>query len=526
MRVTAVASLYALLLTRVAGWKKGDPCPTEIRVTIPNADTRNAMQNGMSRFAYWSHNPLSFGYYGSNGNGNGGEDDEPRQISFATVAQVHDALVTCPNIKVLDLRTALLGCTEFPDRSNFPFDIAGGEKYPALEELSLEGYRFGEREWDLVQPRQTFQLPGGLAVPNEVPDQKSLQGGEGSAGREEEGFYNSWLWHWEDWFTSGKARRYLAWRRIPQEQRLKTNLELWLDAMDFSKIHTLSIKDIQRHADTALVTKLPSMLTSLRSLSLVGSWQNDESATDRSDPWPAREFILNVAPEASLTHLSWTESGTTDEEVFTSVLKRHGSSLTSLEWRTSETWMPRRPMLSSKQIRELPTLAPKLQTLSLAMNRKHGGWPGELMLLASSLPHLSNLTVYFEFQSECRIELTKWTEHFKGPMPKCDGNEQVARPYLKKSSARDLFRKMRLARKPDDEELTTVTFREGDWTRAYDGPLTIGENWLEGLRVWVECSVLAEDGSRKAEGDQICTGAFENDMAIEDEQDNDYLGSA
>lgn len=491
MRVTAAASCLTLLVPRVAGWSKGDPCPTEIRVTIPNADTHKAGREGMSRFSYWDFGYLNFGYYDDEN-----EDDEPRPASFATVAEVHEALVSCPDVKVLDLRTAMLGCTDMPDRDNLPFNLAGGETYPALEELSLDGYYFTEREWNIVEPTQTLQLPGGLPVPDEIPAQQPLQ--------EDEVNDESWLRHWAGWFSSGKARRYMAWRRLSAEQRAKTNLELWFDAMDFSKIHSLAIKEDQRNTDAALVERLPSMLTSLRSLSLVGGWRDGENPKD-GDPWPARDFILNVSPEAPLTHLSWMEAGTTDDEIFTDILKRHGSTLTSLEWRNSEMEMPRRPMLSSEQIRKLATLAPSLQSLSIDMNRKNGLWPGEISLLANSLPRLTNLTVYFEFQSECRLKWNTWWQYKESELPPCEGADQVAHPLLKVSSATDLFKKLRLARKREDEELTTVTFRQGDWTRPYDGPLQMPE-WLERKRIWVECSVLNEDGTRKGDGDTLCSG--------------------
>ncbi|KAJ9138196.1 hypothetical protein NKR23_g8623 [Pleurostoma richardsiae] len=61
------------------------------------------------------------------------------------MTDVHSALVSCPNISTLDLRVTMLGCSESPDRWSFPFDLAGGEKYPALETLSLEGYDFKTR---------------------------------------------------------------------------------------------------------------------------------------------------------------------------------------------------------------------------------------------------------------------------------------------------------------------------------------------------------------------------------------------
>ncbi|KAG7286847.1 hypothetical protein NEMBOFW57_009165 [Staphylotrichum longicolle] len=88
----------------------------------------------------------------------------------------------------------------------------------------------------------------------------------------------------------------LQYRRLPKDQRDKTNLDLWLDAMDFSRIHTLQLNHTRgRYALTAQVAqKLPARLTSLTSLAVHNAI--------------AEQFILAL-PNNSLSHLSWWNSG-------------------------------------------------------------------------------------------------------------------------------------------------------------------------------------------------------------------------
>src|SRR5258708_1242253 len=80
-------------------------CPAQIRTTIPN------------------QRPLA----------------DPHEPRFSTMADVHSTLTKCSNITTLDLRVTLIGCTNFPDRWNLPFDQSGHDKYPSqLKSLSLE----------------------------------------------------------------------------------------------------------------------------------------------------------------------------------------------------------------------------------------------------------------------------------------------------------------------------------------------------------------------------------------------------
>lgn len=502
MRATTAAAVFSLLGI-IAAWTRDDPCPTVIRATIPNHETRYAR---VSPFHYYDGDEDLFS---NGGEGSLGQYEPRRGVGFATVGEVHECLVAChETVTALDLRVALVGCSQWPDRFNLPFDLAGIEKFPDLEELSLEGYDFNQREWEDVVPKGDFELPGD----DDDGDDPELSEEKRKSKRYQED--DTWLTNWGWWFWTGRARQFIEWRRLPEEQRLKTNLELWLDAMDFSKLRTLRLVHDgtgAMHGDV-LLRQLPKAMKGLRSLSITGTWQKREGGEDGA--LPAKDFILNIAPEASLTSLSWVDMWSCDKGLFEVVLQHHGPSLTSLAWRNSERTGVR-PVLSTEQIQRLEPLAPKLQSLTIDMNREGNAWPKrDLEALAGSLSRLTNLTIYWELQSECRLAEHQDPFTIGSCNDACRGTDQLASPRLDLASGEALFRLLRRAKA--GHELTTVTFRAGDFTRPNDGPVYIPE-WIESRTVWVECSVLREDGTKKGEDEALCRGE-DNSMNPSDQR--------
>lgn len=445
--------LVAFVSSPASAFKAGlSPCPTEIHAGVPH----------FNQPAYaWKHD--FSGIYDEDSGALGQMED------------IHTALTNCPAITVLDVRVvAHESCVEFeePNCFNFPFELDGSDKYPALEVLSLDGYEFDGCEWPRLVPRQESKLP----------DDK--ENGDGLR-----------LMHWKHWFKFGNAYRWLKWRLLPFEQRSKTNFELWLDAMDFSKLHSLTIKEgYSTPGGDGLLKRLPKMLPSLKSLSLSGTW-TPWNAKDETT-LPARDFLLAIPPE-TLTDLSWTEAGSFNESVFDRVLKHHGSSLRSLEWRHFDNrHLTARPVLSASHLYHLGTLAPNLEKLTIDMNR-NGTWPLEsLRAVASSLPKSADLTVYFEML-ECD--------------PSCNGMKQFAEPLLNVSEATKMFQFLRENKRGD--ELATALFRPGDWDPEPGGRYyrTEGVNYPT---AWAKCSVFREDGTRKV-GEDLCHGE-ETRMSWED----------
>ncbi|KAK7417850.1 hypothetical protein QQX98_004325 [Neonectria punicea] len=397
---------------------------------------------------------------------------------------------TCSNIVELDLYASVFGCSNFPRRYNLPFNLDGSDRYlSSLRVLKLEAYDFDGRDWEGIQRHCPIWSNKDGAWPLDRPS------------------WESWVYNvlWDIdytcfrligswWVTSGNALRWYNASKLSPEKRTKTNLELWLEAMDFSQIHTLAIKETHHPTikGDALFNHLPAALPSLRSLTVGGPWTDFGAATLPKTP-PARDFIL-AFPPSSLTNLTWLDNSSCDEEIFNKVLQHHGQTLKQLEWRNSELRYKLRPILSIDQIQQLGALAPDLQDLTIDLNREGSdSWPhAKLDALATSLPKLTSLTIYFELATECgRKRLNdEYTGAYTGP-------KYFVQPLLETSSAREMFKRLRAAKV--GEELTTVRFRAGDWTRSYHGGLRDGPSWLEGRRVDIKCTVFNEDGTRKEE---------------------------
>jgi hypothetical protein len=75
------------------------------------------------------------------------------------------------------------------------------------------------------------------------------------------------------WWGHGKAQRWYDQRHIPIERLSMDNMQLWLEAMDFSEVHSLSIEDTStRPEGKVLLVRLPPALTGLKTLSIQGRW--------------------------------------------------------------------------------------------------------------------------------------------------------------------------------------------------------------------------------------------------------------
>lgn len=247
--------------------------------------------------------------------------------------------------------------------------MPGGDKFvSAPSAIALEGYSLGYQEWPFIRPRfLTWPILRSTA---------------------EEIYYAIEFRDWEAlawtppycWWESGRARKWAAAVLLPARQRLETNLELWLDAMDFSRVCSLALVNCQGPVE--LLKKLLPRVPGLRSL---------EIESRRHYP-----LALAVAPN-TLQHLSLRNSYQPWDRVEPAVA-RQGQSLTSLEWRSDE-WLDRDiPLLSPTEIGRLNSLAPRLTELTIDL-KIHGPvrpW-AELDALREEAPAgLANLTVYLK----------------------------------------------------------------------------------------------------------------------------------
>ncbi|KAK3291434.1 uncharacterized protein B0H64DRAFT_409026 [Chaetomium fimeti] len=281
-------------------------------------------------------------------------------------------------------------------------------------------------------------------------------------------------------------------------------MDLWLDAMDFSQVHTLEFNDTRGHQLTLtehVAKKLPPKLSSLKSLTLHNT---------------IAELFILALPVNSLRHLSWQHpkagcGNREDEDANSSLLERvlqhHGSSLQSFEYRTPEMDNEAPPVMSVEEVHALVTLAPQLRSLTLDLGRVDNGtnggphWPwGTLKLLAEGLPELTDLTIYFELASACHRQErgAHWMMDFIRCGDECTGPDRYAQPLLNKTSAADMAQFLR--QQKAGQPFETLTFRAGEWEPPYEGPDRI-DRWLDGRRVWVTCRL---EDSIAQESDLVC----------------------
>ncbi|KAI8278522.1 hypothetical protein K4K60_006214 [Colletotrichum sp. SAR11_57] len=375
---------------------------------------------------------------------------EPGDPFLDSMSEVHNALTKCSSIKSLKLRVTSLGCSEHPDRYNFPLEHPSGSRYPStLESLDLEGYAFNDRPWEEVRNLHrwgnTFDM-------------------------------------YADWVYGGKAWAWLKGLPMSEAQKNMTNLDLWLEAMNFSQIRHLAIRDGQ----TPNVTTLVPHLKSLNSFSTYGSW--------------AKELIAAL-PRNSLKHLSWKNSGQTGASV-EPLLRHHAESLTSLDWHEPESTYRQRKVMSPAQLTALGAMLPNLKSLTIDINQ-NGTWPVDhLEAIATKFPNLENATIFFEMASECRRQLDIEKSGLRRQhemmvmedQSDCSkGTKSNAEPSLGIYSASWPFEY--LVKKNGGGKLKKMNFYAGSWERGWDGAMLIGEDWLDDRRAFVTCEVIEGDGS-------------------------------
>ncbi|KAF4963964.1 hypothetical protein FSARC_8099 [Fusarium sarcochroum] len=428
-----------------------------------------------------------------------------RGSQFGTASAVHEAMKTCSTVDELTIRMGTMGCTDICVHISLPFALDGSDRYlSAPSILELEGYSFDHSEWDTIVPERPHwsEEDGSWPTPSSTNPivrwaSDRYHRGRMFANKAKEGYWGPFSG------PCGKADAWYKWRHVSKEQRSKDSTELWLDAMDFSRVHTLSIRESRgttiKPNGTAFYHRFPKELPSLKSLAIGDRWDDDRVSTPAPESTASKrpkalDFIL-AFPVASLTSFSWTESGTCENDVFEAVLKHHGASLQELEWTSSEIDYDPRPVLSNSQLQSLGSLAPELTNLTIDLNRENNDWPYQkLKILAQSVSHLTNLTIYLNLQSEQKHNSSEMTIEPGYVPPQV---QPMAQPLLTSDAARKMFDVLRKAQ--PNKELETVTFREGDWLRPLVGPVwdsVEDEDWKTDVRVWVVCTVFGPDGVR------------------------------
>ncbi|KAH7120994.1 hypothetical protein B0J11DRAFT_616399 [Dendryphion nanum] len=417
-------------ISRLRPWKLSDPCPTSLTTTI--VDGIEGYYHYMDPDSEDSEEP----------------EDSKEEISFepASLETIHLALTSCPNITSLDLSIERPGCTGNLIRK-LPFNESGGETYPALKSLRLDGYRFDQPStrhgWDMRWKHRGV-------IDYVVDTMKWASGNE---------------WHYrEKYFME------------PKPEGNKTNIDLWLEAMDWSQIEDLDIPVTEE-----VVAKIAPRLKSLKRLNTT------------SVPF------VQALERNSLERLTWVEPRFSRSTPFgngtlEAVLKAQGASLQELEMRCNEIDCGDVAGFENKELAMISSLAPKLTYFSTNLHR-NGSWPLETLETVSSIASLRSVDLHLVLQSDCRREIEPTWQNNRGC---CAGDNMFMEPFLNESSALDLFQFMKRGKVGQGWE--SVSFYIGDWGVAVDSAFD-EPAWLEGRKGVVRCSDVG-----KREGEAWCRG--------------------
>lgn len=321
-------------------------------------------------------------------------------------------------------------------------------------------------------------------------------------------WFNAWFWKLANW---EEYQKYLS---LSDQEKQRNNLDLLLRALDLSKIHTFAIKDPRWSSEEQLAL-LAEALPALRTLTVWGQLKPNSHRHPKDcncTTAGAEALIAALPPSSSLSNLTWINGFDCTEATLDVVLDRHGATLEHIQWRNDEmeVYSGTRPVFTPEALRTVGAKAPRLSSLIIDLEQ-NGTWPiSHLEAIASSMPNLTNLTIYFALGTpESESEFSKlfpnewdYVEYLSYDQKQDREDHLYAQPRLNAPAAAHLFEVLRDAKRGKD--LETVQFRAGDWTRHYSGPLRMGSGWLEQKRTWFHCSKLRRDGTAKEQGEAAC----------------------
>jgi hypothetical protein len=403
MRISVAISFLALSFqTPVSArlWTRNDSCPSAIKAFVPQTNHCGEL------------------------NGRRVDCEESPEPYFLTMASIHEALLHCPDIRSLDVDVSVRGCSEWPDRWNFPLDPNGGETYPVLRELKVRGYHFGNRGEATMMELFFPELR------NDNDDSAQPHGMAGSA---------------------------------PPT----SNLDLWASAMDWSKIEDFAI-DADSVSEEVL-EKLPPLLKSLRKL----------ETTDLS--------LVKALRTNTLTHLTWigpSEDGDLakilDRQGFSlRHLEFRCDERSCLPFRTNfniTTLHEKAPNLVHLSInvpRNGTWPLESLQSLVLLPKLRY-------------LEIYSNIQSPCQQQKPSKYASEFWDYLRKHGEDHCVGKDRYQIPLLDSDRAEDLFRSLKQAN--EGGQLLNMTLRVGDWASTSVHGYAYGDEWMMDRKLEISCS--------------------------------------
>jgi len=353
-------------------------------------------------------------------------------------------LTTCPNIKELDISVMRAGgCVTFHTNDPYSFDFTSSNVTMApLESLAVDGYRFQGKangrdwnEWEADQPKRIILSAPWKYLPDSIinyigyPKIQSL---------------------------GGLDNLYVKRDNSPLKPGTETNLDIWLERMDWTHLHTFKITD---PSFETLEKLRGDTLPSLRNVKFSG-YNGDHHAI--------LDFLSNTSTNLESIYFHGVNFCSMNEVVNT-VVDHHGSSIHTL---VLKHWTPgdrsravmyssqprnkrpyRYPSKSFLNITHLVYLrdnTPGLVTLDLDIEVPEE-WNYELLDTLASFPELKQLTLRFEEQYDDEdddIDDYGYAGHWDGSTYRMNENQLTLmmglKAYLTKKKVGQRFEKLEI----------------------------------------------------------------------------------
>jgi hypothetical protein len=309
---------------------------------------------------------------------NGGRKREPYKMDM-----ILSVLTTCPNIKELDISiTRHGGCVVYDTDDLYAFDFTSSDAALApLESLNIDGYLFHTKpnglewkEWEAEHPKRDILYTPWKYLPDSLINYVG----------------HSKIKEW-----GGLQSSRVKFDTASLKPGTRTNLDIWLERMDWTHLHTLQMTD----ASTKTLEKFGGdILPSLRNVKFSGYYSHHHAILDFISN---SSFILESIQFDGISFCSLSE-------VISTIVKYHGSSLRTLVIKHSQPsrafYIPKREnnyrfpstsFLNVTHLAQLRESIPELVTLDLDILVSEE-WDYELLNVITSFPELEYLTLRFE----------------------------------------------------------------------------------------------------------------------------------
>lgn len=366
-------------------------------------------------------------------------------------SSLYKTLTKDRSIRALTLKVSQGGCVVSNDP--WAFSFVKGDRFPPLEEVNLDGYDFDDVN-KLYLERHKLATTGIRGWRNYLANEYDYE----------------WL-----------RPEPLPWvGNTPFEIIKGSNLALWREAMDWSQVKYLELKNVDLKT---FYYEMSGMLPNLQKYKIVPrsrlSYEDLKSLANQTST-----FITTLPSLSSLSLHSMTVLID-----FPSIFTVHGSELQHLELREWEPETHLRPTLSPVQLHDINAHCPSLTSLTIDLNR-NGNWPYPILDTLSTFRNLNSLTLNLELGIDQHVGQTHYYETRYG---RNISEGDFRKPIVNENSGLELFRYLR--DRKQGVELETLVLEMGHWGRDYGGMMR-DCGWGEGLEEKWECRV-----DRKADGE-------------------------